>query len=374
MSKQVVVRSTKNYEQLDNYIRDNGVKSIFLVCGASIKYLDIKKYIDGLVQRGINIVCFSEFESNPLYDSVVKGVKLFKESGCDVIMAVGGGSAMDVAKCIKLYSNMDDDKNYLTQEIVPNDVKLIAVPTTAGTGSEATRYAVIYYNGEKQSVSHTSCIPDFVLLDGSTVVSLPMYHKKASMMDAMCHAIEAFWSVNSTDESKEYSRKALKLIIKNRDAYLAGEYEGCVNMLEAAFYAGKAINITQTTAGHAMCYKLTSMYGLAHGHAAALCVRELFGYMADNTALCTDARGREYLDETFVQLADALGKESVEEAVAYYKEFVDSLELDIPVPNEGDFYILKSSVNTDRLKNNPVGLTTESIDKLYHKILIRNGE
>lgn len=76
-------------------------------------------------------------------ESIVNGVALFREENCEIIIAVGGGSAMDVAKCIKLYSNVDSKINYLEQKIIPNDIKLLAIPTTSGSGSEATRFAVI---------------------------------------------------------------------------------------------------------------------------------------------------------------------------------------------------------------------------------------
>lgn len=373
MSEQMVVKASKDYKEIDNYLKDNGIKSLFLVCGSSIKRLDINCYIESLEEKGIRVVRFSDYEPNPKYESVVKGVSLFNKEQCDAIMAIGGGSAMDVAKCIKLYSNMDESRCYLEQEIVPNSIKFLAVPTTAGTGSEATRYAVIYYKGEKQSVSHTSCIPDFVLLDATTLETLPLYHKKATMMDAMCHAVEAFWSVNSTEESKVYSKEAIGLILANKDKYLANDKEGNTNMLMASNLAGKAINITQTTAGHAMCYKLTSLYGIAHGHAAALCVKELFPYMCANTDKCADARGKEYLDSMFVELAEILGAEDMaqksEAVVDIFAELVDSLEFESVVPKAEDYEVLKSSVNPVRLKNNPVALTEDVIDALYHNIL-----
>ena len=91
----------------------------------------------------------------------------------------------------------------------------MAMPTTAGTGSEATKYAVIYYNGEKQSINDESIIPSTVLFDSSILDSLPSYQKKATVLDAFSHSIESMWSINSTKESKEYSKEALTLIIEN---------------------------------------------------------------------------------------------------------------------------------------------------------------
>ena len=273
---QQILTASADYVELDEYFVQSGAKSILLVCDSAFGFLRIKDYFETLeARKGIRVVKFSDFQPNPLYESVVKGVEIFHENKCGLIAAVGGGSAIDVAKCIKLYSNMDSSENYLKQQIVPNDVPLFAVPTTAGTGSEATRYAVIYYNGAKQSVTDYSCIPSTVLFDASALKTLPMYQKKATMMDALCHAIESFWSVNSNEESMGYSQQAIEMIVANKASYLANEDAGNENMLKAANIAGKAINITQTTAGHAMCYKLTSLYGIAHGHAAAPCDKAL---------------------------------------------------------------------------------------------------
>lgn len=367
---QTIITAESNYAALDKYIIDSGCKSIMLVCDESLKFLNIKNYFGTFEDRlNVMLIRFSNFKPNPLYESVVEGVRLFHENSCEMIITVGGGSAMDVAKCIKLYSNMDSSENYLKQKIVPNDIPLIAVPTTAGTGSEATRYAVIYYNGEKQSVSDVSCIPSVVLMDPSVLKTLPEYQKKSTMLDALCHAIESFWSVNSTKESREFSKTAIQLILKNKDAYLANEETGNAEMLKAANIAGKAINITQTTAGHAMCYKLTSLYGIAHGHAAALCVSKLFPFMISHTKQCIDPRGEDFLKTIFGEIAGVMGCENADMAVLRFDEILSKLELSVPAAEEKDFEILKNSVNPTRLKNNPVCLEIDDIDMLYHQIL-----
>ena len=370
MAQQTILTADNNFEAFDRWLTEHTIHTLLLVCDGSLHFLKIKDYFAELPERlGVKAVKFDGFQPNPLYESVVEGVSVFRSEGCEAIAAVGGGSAIDVAKCIKLYCNMDPEKNYLEQNIVPNDVPLLAMPTTAGTGSEATRYAVIYYNGAKQSVTHESCIPSAVLFDSGALKTLPVYQKKSTMLDALCHALESFWSVNSTEESKEYSRAAIQLILRNRDGYLSGEPTACESMLHAANLAGKAINITQTTAGHAMCYKLTSLYGSAHGHAAALCDRTLFPWMLQNTDKCIDPRGEKYLSDTFDGIALAMSCDSAEEASRKFRELVDSLELSVPSASEEEYEILKNSVNPTRLKNRPIALDIETIDKLYHSIL-----
>ena len=370
---QKIIKAENNYSGIDAWIKDNNIKKILLVGGGSVKrQATLKAYLDQLADSGIGIMYFSDFQPNPLYDSVVKGIKIYKDEHCNAIMAVGGGSALDVAKCIKLFSNMAGDGangDFLKQVIVPNPIPFLAMPTTAGTGSEATRYAVIYFNGAKQSVTHESSIPDTVLMDSSVLKTLPLYQKKATMMDAFCHALESFWSVNSTEGSKAYSRKAIEMVLTNMEGYLANTKEGNDGMLLAANVAGKAINITQTTAGHAMCYKITSLFGVVHGHAAILCDRKLFPEMIQNTKTCIDPRGEDYLKETLLDISQAIGCTTAEEAAAKIEDIFVKLKLEVPKATTEQFKMLKTSVNPVRLKNHPVRLTEETIDMLYRQIL-----
>lgn len=372
MVKQTILWAENHYRSLDDWLQANKIRRLLLVCDNSLSFLNIRDYFETLTGRtGVEVIRFDDFQPNPQYESVVNGVTLFNREHCEAIIAVGGGSAIDVAKCIKLYSNMNTSRNYLEQTIVPNDVRLLAMPTTAGTGSEATRYAVIYYQGAKQSVADESCIPSAVLMDSSALKTLPLYQKKSTMLDALCHAVESFWSVNSTVQSKAFSREAIEMILSNMGGYLSNDDTANEVMLRAANLAGQAINITQTTAGHAMCYKLTGLYGIAHGHAAALCDRVLFPWMIQNTDRCIDARGADYLKQTFREIAQAMGCSTPEEACGKFDDVVTALRLDIPAASDKDYEILKTSVNPTRLKNHPLSLDTETIDRLYHQMLSR---
>lgn len=370
---QRIITPGENYKGLDDWIKETGSKKILMVCDGSIWYQkEFNAHLEEIEKTGVQMVGFRDFQPNPLYENVQDSVKLFREEKCDAIIAVGGGSAMDVAKCIKLYSNLPGDGengDWLTAEYVPNDVPFLAMPTTAGTGSEATRYAVIYYDGKKQSVTSESFIPDTVLMDPNTLITLPLYQKKATMCDALCHAIESYWSVNSTDESKEYSRTAIRGVMKHMDGYLNNTEEGRAGMLQAANTAGKAINITQTTAGHAMCYKITSLFGSAHGHAAILCDRVLFQWMVKNTDKCIDPRGPEYLKKILDEIGVAMEGKDAQDGAVRLVEIFNNLEFEVPTTTADQYEELKTSVNPVRIKNHPIALDAETIDKLYHIIL-----
>ena len=355
--KQHVISTTNVMDELNHIFAQEQISKVLLVCDSAFEYLQTK---DEYLKMNVPYEIFDQFTPNPLYEDVVKGVKMFREGKCEAIVAVGGGSSIDVAKCIKLYSDMDDSKLYLEQEYKDNDVTLIAIPTTSGTGSESTRYAVIYYDGKKQSVTHESIIPKYAILDYRNLITLPMYQKKCTVMDALCQGIESWWSVNATEESRVYSRKALEMIMENLDAYLANEENGNRNMMAAANYAGQAINITQTTAAHAMSYKLTSLYHVPHGRAAFMCLPHIWKYMNE----------KHVLPDVFQEIASVLGQESVDAAITYLQELDAKLFAEYPVEmNLEDLEILTTSVNPVRLKNNPLQLTEEEIRELYRGIM-----
>ena len=362
-----------NYEELDQWFQKNGCRVVLLVCGSSIRYMELfNQHLQKIEKTGVRIIRFSDFQPNPQYESVVKGVALFRQNCCDSLIAVGGGSAIDVAKCIKAYTKMEGNGeagSFLNNEIVANTIPFLVMPTTAGTGSEATRYAVIYFEGKKQSVTSESFIPGTVLMDPDALKTLPVYQRKSTMMDAFCHAIESFWSVNSTDESKTYSREAIRGILSCMNGYLQNTEAGNVGMLKAAYIAGKAINITQTTAGHAMCYRITSLFGCAHGHAAILCDRVLYPWMTENTDKCIDPRGQAYLKKTLDEIGQAMGCKNAEDGADKLQELFDFLELKIPEATEEQYEELRKSVNSVRLKNHPTEFDEKITDMIYHKIL-----
>ena len=213
--EQRIITPGENYRGLDDWIKELNCKKILMVCDSSIWHqMEFNAHMEEIEKQGVEMVEFRDFQPNPLYENVQDGVKLFRTEKCDAIIAAGGGSAMDVAKCIKLYGNLPGDGEngaWLDAEFVPNDIPFLAMPTTAGTGSEATRYAVIYYEGKKQSVTSESFIPGTVLMDPNVLKTLPAYQKKATMMDSLCHAVESFWSVNSTDEVRSTVKKRLNL-------------------------------------------------------------------------------------------------------------------------------------------------------------------
>lgn len=345
------------------------IKKFFVVCGKSFYGL---KAATALSKCGVSYEAFSDFTPNPVYEDVCNGVQYFLNSGCDAILAIGGGSAIDVAKCISIFCELPQERDFLQQEYRSRKVPLIAAPTTAGTGSESTGFAVIYRNGEKLSVKSDRMLPDVVLLDSSPLLNLPDYHKKSAMMDALCQALESWWSVKATKESIGFSREAVQLIRDYGKTYLEGDEASAEKVLMAANMAGRAIHITQTTAPHAMSYKMTTLYGLAHGHAVALGFPEVWKYMQDHISDCVDERGENYLKQVFRDMAVCMGYGNAGEAVEGFSRKLCRMDLLPPKTcRDEELSILVNSVNLERMRNNPVRIEKDGIKQIYRNILLK---
>ena len=361
-------------ECLANLLKDS--KKVFVVCDSSYPFLNIKDYIEGL---GFPHILFSEFTPNPRYEEVCKGIETFHITKCDTLLAVGGGSAIDVAKCIKLAVLAKEGNDAIIPPLVNTRVEcdgeklpFIAIPTTAGTGSESTHNAVMYYEGAKQTVTNDGILPDYAVLEPKVLNTLPLYQKKCTMLDALCQGIESWWSVNSTEESYEYSRKAIELIMANWRKYIfENDDEAAANIMLGANYGGRAINIAATTAAHAMSYKITSLYHFPHGHAVAVCLPEIWEYMLSHMDQCIDSRGSEYLRIIFFAIGGAMGVDKPYAAPDIFKRMMQEMGLKNPVAfnRSVELDILTKSVNPIRLKNNPIVLNEPIIHALYNSIV-----
>ena len=354
-----------SYNSLVNEIKANS-KGVFFVSGKTFERAGLLKRLD--LEAGTSkITRFSEFSENPNFEELVRGVSLFKQSGADLIVAVGGGTAIDLAKLIKYYSECDltvSTGKLPVIEKINKNIKLVAVPTTFGTGSEATHFAVLYFKGKKYSIASHDLIPNMTLIDSGFSATLPVKVKAAACMDALCQAIESLWSKNRTTESVEFARAAVKKIVKNYSAYMKRwSPENSSEIAIAANLAGRAINITKTTAPHALSYTLTSNYSIPHGHAVALCIRNAFEVNERNIS-----DSDQVMNFVMRDIYDALGVDSSDEAKKLFINYMELAGLESSIGALGicsqDVDIIVKNVNVDRLNNHPVRLTHSDLLQL----------
>ncbi len=324
---------------------------VLLICSEHIKRRVFDEYCFSKDEE-LKTVWFCDFSSNPDMKSALTARDIYCNYGCDSIASVGGGSAIDVGKATKYFLNQ-------------KDVPLLAFPTTAGTGAEVTPFAVLYKGNRKQSVESETIIPTEVIYDSDVVIEVPSYQKKAAFMDLICHGIETYWSVKRTIVSTSYARKAIMTAIPIAEDYLAGDYMATAKVQEAAYYAGKAISISYTAAGHAMSYGLTKKYNIAHGHAAAICDVILWDWMIEQ---CNKDEENVSLRKRLEELSAVLGKETMEAGADMFKRMVDNFGLYAPVIKNEDLEELTGKVNEERLSNHMLKLSRGDVFSLYKQI------
>lgn len=347
------------------------VQRPMIICDATLRSQQVvQRLIRHIEHTSRKLTVFSDFSANPKYNEVLQGIAWFKNQQCDFLVSIGGGSSIDVAKCIKAFHNLSSSKPYVEQPILPSELKHLAIPTTAGTGSEATHFAVLYYQETKYSIADQSLRPDYVILDAQLLRTLPEYQRKAGMLDALCQSIESYWALKATNTSRRYASKAIELILNAHQGFLVNQNKANQAMLQAADYAGMAIDITTTTAAHAMSYQLTTNYHIAHGHAVGLCLPAVWREMLVHMNLIEDPQQRQELSQVFDEIAYLLGFQEPMQAIDWLNHFIDDLQLLRPqLKNTAELETLVSAVNVQRLKNNPVPLHAEQLREIYAQVL-----
>jgi alcohol dehydrogenase class IV len=322
---------------------------------------------------------FDAFEVNPKLPDIMRGLELFRSEPFDAIIAIGGGTAIDVAKSIRCFAAHHVAPLDLVQGKAPidqiSDCALVAVPTTAGTGSEATHFAVVYVDGVKHSVAHTSLLPDAAVLDASLTESLPPAITATTGLDALCQAIESLWSVHSTQDSMCLAEEALGLAWQHLHAAVhTPTIEHRRAMLRAANLAGKAINITKTTGPHALSYAITVNHQVPHGHAIALTLAAFLRFNAgtteDNVA---DPRGAEHVRRTIERICKQFGASDPNTAATNFQTLVHAIGCatrlrDVGVGDERALSAIAQSVNAQRLANNPRNASAQDLRDILDSV------
>lgn len=358
--------TVKGYKKVAVFT-DKGIQSTGLLDGI----------IDLLNETGVETVIFNELPTEPTCDQAQLVIDNFKSAEADFIVAVGGGSVMDIAKLASIC--VTDE--YGVRDLLDNPsmgrktIKTLAIPTTAGTGSEATPNSIVAVPEKelKVGIVNGAMIPDYVILDAQMIKNLPVKIAAATGVDALAHAIECFTSKKATPFSNMFALESLDLIMNNiEEACLNKDaMEAKNNMLLAAFYAGVAISASGTTAVHALSYPLGGKYHIPHGVSNAML---LVPVMKFNEPVC-----RKLLAKAYDRVVKNPTAQTEEEKSAWIINRLDEIvkKLEIPTSlkeygvNDEDLEILvESGMNVKRLLvNNMRELTKEDARSLYLEIM-----
>lgn len=244
----------------------------------------VDKLAKPLEDNRIPYVTFSEIEPDPAIQSVEKGLQLAREEGCDLVVGVGGGSSLDTAKAIGLMiTNSGHIRDYVGIDLVPNQAApVIAVPTTAGTGSELTIWSVLSDKEAKAKISVGSIynMPTLALCDPGLTTTLPPHITAATGMDALTHALESYVNKVTQPISEGMSVQSMKMIAKHlRLAVVQGEnVEARSQMLLASLIAAMAFNSTRLGLAHALAIPLGAHFKIPHGVVNAILLPEVMQY------------------------------------------------------------------------------------------------
>ncbi len=325
----ITILCSKLHEQQVQHVFLVRGKHSFVSCGAQEMMNKVQ------ASTGVQFTEFLDFSANPKDEEALKGLQMLLESKPDVILSIGGGSVLDIAKLVRHYAA---EKGLF--------IPLWAIPTTSGTGAEATHFAVVYREGKKCSVEADDILPDVVMLYPPFTYNNDAYLTASTGFDAVAQAIESYWAKGANEESRSYSVKAINLLWKQLPLLLQKNTEELRDeVAEGAYWAGRAINISKTTAPHAFSYAFTSYYGYPHGHAVAL----TFPFFL-------------HLNGT-LELYRELGM-SPSEAIKNMEEYITTLGLSLTLFPEVDIHDTLQKVNIQRLENNPINVTPEVVKDL----------
>lgn len=358
--------------QLQKIIRSLSPKKVFLFRGKrSYDYCGAKDLIDKVFStEGTEISEWQDFQENPKIEDVEKGLTLLRKFNADIIIAIGGGSVLDMAKLIRFAYSYEGNLTGKVFEKKEHLIPLVAIPTTAGTGCEATPFAVCYEDKVKYSVAHPDMLPDIAVVYPPLTYSNSSYLTACTGFDALAQATEAYWNVNATTESDLFAEEAIELLWHNIFKTVTQPTpESRAAMSKGAYLAGKAIAITKTTAPHAFSYAFTTYCGYPHGHAVAL----TFPFFFDLNVCRFKGKLQQGIDENHYEskmqkLRLIFG---VDTATARNK--IRTLTETLGLYNNGfkgaNIHDLLAKVNIQRLDNNPVVMTKHFTTKLGNYLI-----
>lgn len=358
-------------------LKRNHAKNVFLVTDETLRKIGLtKKLEDDILDSNISVTIFDKVLPNPTISLIEDGVKQYKQNRCDAILAFGGGSVIDAAKVIGARVVKPNQSVQGMKGLIKIGKKLpllIAVPTTAGTGSETTVAAIITdeKTHHKYAINDPHLIPAYALFDANLIVGLNPFITATTGMDALTHAVEAYIGRATTKQTRKASLEAVRLIKENlEETYKNGSnLKARQNMLYASYLAGAAFTRSYVGYVHAIAHSLGGEYNVAHGFANAVILPVMlkeYGQTAQKP-LAELARYAKIAKE----------KDSDEDASNKFIEYIEYLNKTFNIPTtikelkEEDIPLLAKHANAEANPLYPVPklMDTKELEEIYKKLL-----
>lgn len=373
-----IVMGSGSVARLGEEARRLGGSSVLLVTDPGVVKAGIAARLETiLTEAGLKVAIFDKVEADPRFEIVEDSLAALRAAGADVVIGLGGGSSLDMAKITSVMAtNEGPVGKYFGIDLVPNKgLPLLLVPTTAGTGSEVTPIVILSDHGEKlkKGVVSPYLFPACALLDAELTLGLPPKVTAATGMDALIHAVESYTSINATPLSDMLAREAIELIFHNiRTAYANGaDLTARENMLRGSMLAGMAFANAGVTAVHAFAYPIGAEFHIPHGIANTIMLVPVMRFNQTGN-LKRFARLATFFGVPTAGLTD---RQAAGAAVTALTELAEDLRVpqhlseygvkDADVPNLAAGVMLVTRL----LANNPRRMTRDDAEVIYRQAL-----
>ena len=348
-----------------------GKKALIVTGHSSAKKSGLyDKVKDSLKAEGIDSVLFDKVAQNPLTTTAAEGAAFAKDNGCDVVVAIGGGSIMDCAKAIAFLAVNDGDvSDYIFgKKASDTALPIILIPTTCGTGSEGNGIAVLTNpdNGDKKSLRCNAIVAKVSIVDPECMMTMPKHVLASVGFDALCHNMEAYTSKIAQPFTDALSLYAVDLIAHNLvDVYKGtGSKDSWEKITLASTIGGMVINTTGVTLAHGMEHPASGLKDVVHGK----------GLAALTPTIIEDSY--QGAPEKFAKLAKLFGGEKAEDLAGKVRELLENIELtctlsDLAIEEKDIPWMAENcmKVSAHSIANNPVVFSQEEIAEIYKKAL-----
>ncbi|HAR74972.1 MAG TPA: alcohol dehydrogenase [Psychrobacter sp.] len=376
----IVSEADSMRQKLGSLAKQYYATSAIIITDAGISdlgYVDIAQ--ESLEQAGINVVIFDRVVADPPIEVVEQAIELARANQCNMVIGLGGGSPIDTAKIVALYPNDFQSVNELLEADISGFKKmpLFAIPTTAGTGAEATFVSVITAeDGSKKAIYTPKILPDVAILDATLTLKLPRHITAATALDAMVHCIEAYTSRTKKNPiSDALAIKGLQMLWSNFDKVLnhSDDIDARDEMLLGSTLAGIAFVNASVAAVHGLSYPLSINFHVPHGHANALVMCGVFTF---NLPVATPL----YAElARAVMPIDTSGMTDLEAAHQFINQLKDFLktsglkyrlnELDITAQDIPALADIVVNTYARLIATNPMDMSLEEVKTIYKEIL-----
>ena len=363
---------TSSKSDLIKFIDNKSFEKILVIAGSkSFALSGLKEFFLNIKEK--NIKFFFKKKTIPEYSELLEIVKEIQNYSPDLIIAAGGGSVLDYAKIanvIELNSNTKREITSSSYKLKKKERRLLAIPTTAGSGAEVTSNAVIYINNIKYSIEGDLVKPDHFFLIPDFITGASNMIKASAGFDAIAQSIESLISRNSNNESVDYAKKSLNLSFEFFIKFLSKpNHENTCAMALAANLSGKAINISKTTAPHAVSYPFTALFNVNHGHAVSLTLNKFMVFNYENLGSSNVTFD---LKKRFEILFDLTKSKNINDFNMHIIQIKREANLEhnfkkLGIDIESSISKIMGGINNQRLINNPIKIDNEIIKKILIK-------